>query len=148
MSAVHPDLAVAVHTEALDLLADRPNSDQAALVEALVARRDPLLAAGARAEAVAAVMARITGLGPLQPLLADSDVTEVMVNGPGCVWVERSGHLEPTDVWLDGDEVARLVALASRGADDPAVEGQASGPEADDDAVDEAAPVEDPATVD
>lgn len=109
MSAVHPDLAVAVHTEALDLLADRPNSDQAALVEALVARRDPLLTAGARAEAVAAVMARITGLGPLQPLLADSNVTEVMVNGPGCVWVERSGHLEPTDVWLDGDEVARLV---------------------------------------
>ena len=49
---------------------------------------------------------------------------------------------------IDGDEVARLVALASRGADDPAVEGQASGPEADDDAADVAAPVEDPATVD
>ena len=48
---------------------------------------------------------------------------------------------------IDGDEVARLVALASRGTDDPAAEGQASLPETDD-AVDEAAPVEDPATVD
>ncbi|MBC8365081.1 MAG: CpaF family protein [Actinobacteria bacterium] len=54
-------------------------------------------------------MARITGLGPLQPLLADPMVSEVMVNGPGTVFVERSGRLEATDVRLDAAEVDRLV---------------------------------------
>ena len=41
----------------------------------------------------AAVAARATGLGPLEPLLADAAVTEVMVNGRGPVWVERAGRL-------------------------------------------------------
>ena len=35
-----------------------------------------------------------TGLGPLEPLLADPAVDEVMVNGPGAVWVERRGRIE------------------------------------------------------
>ena len=38
-----------------------------------------------------------SGLGPLEPLLADPAVTEVMVNGPGPVWVERDGCLARTD---------------------------------------------------
>jgi pilus assembly protein CpaF len=102
-------LAASVHAEALDLLAASPGGDQTAIVEALVARREPLLGVGARDAAVAAVMARITGLGPLQPLLADPMVSEVMVNGPGPVFIERSGHLEATDIRLDAAEVDRLV---------------------------------------
>lgn len=38
------------------------------------------------------------GLGPLEPLLGDVDITEVMVNGPNQIYVERSGKLELTDV--------------------------------------------------
>jgi len=38
------------------------------------------------------------GLGPLEPLLGDVDITEVMVNGPGQIYVERAGKLELTDV--------------------------------------------------
>lgn len=109
MSAAATGLAAAVHAEALDLLAAEPGGDQTAIVEALVARREPLLGLGARGAAVAAVMARITGLGPLQPLLADPAVSEVMVNGPGPVFIERSGRLEVTDVRLDSAEVDRLV---------------------------------------
>ncbi|SVB45453.1 uncharacterized protein METZ01_LOCUS198307, partial [marine metagenome] len=70
-------MAASVHAEALDLLAASPGGDQTAIVEALVARREPLLGVEARDAAVAAVMARITGLGPLQPLLADPMVSEV-----------------------------------------------------------------------
>src|SRR4051795_11321369 len=44
------------------------------------------------------VLLLATGLGPLEPLLADPEVDEVMVNGPGQVYVERSGRLEPTAV--------------------------------------------------
>src|SRR4051794_17095163 len=39
-----------------------------------------------------------TGLGPLEPLLSDPRVDEVMVNGPGEVWVERDGRIDPTPV--------------------------------------------------
>lgn len=38
------------------------------------------------------------GLGPLEPLLADKEITEVMVNGPNQIYVERSGKLDLTDV--------------------------------------------------
>jgi pilus assembly protein CpaF len=42
------------------------------------------------------VAERSFGLGPLEALLADPTVDEIMVNGPGQVWVERSGRIEPT----------------------------------------------------
>ncbi len=44
------------------------------------------------------------GLGPVEALLRDPMVTDVMVNGPGEVWVERGGALAPTDVRFEGDE--------------------------------------------
>ncbi len=64
------------------------------------------------------VRARATGLGVLEPLLADPEVTEVMVNGPGPVWVERRGRLAPTEVVVDGAAVDQLVVrvLAPVGA--------------------------------
>ncbi len=37
----------------------------------------------------------ILGYGPIEPFLRDSEVSEVMVNGPDSVWVERSGRLKP-----------------------------------------------------
>jgi pilus assembly protein CpaF len=51
-----------------------------------------------------------TGLGPLEPLLSDPRVDEVMVNGPGSVYVERGGRLERTDV-VFGSEAELLHAI-------------------------------------
>ena len=70
-------------------------------IGALVRRADPLLSAAEVAGAVARVRARMAGLGPLEPLLQDPDVTDILVNGPGPVWVERKGELEETDLHLD-----------------------------------------------
>lgn len=46
----------------------------------------------------------ILGFGPLQPLLDDPDITEVMVNGPKSIYIERKGKLTKTNVTLENDE--------------------------------------------
>ena len=51
------------------------------------------------------------GLGPLEPLLRDPAVTDVMVNGPDEVHIERHGRLERVEVAFDGDDhVSRVLA--------------------------------------
>lgn len=49
----------------------------------------------------------IVGLGPLEPLLRDPAVTEVMVNGPERIYVERAGRIERVPLTLDGDGAVR-----------------------------------------
>ena len=78
-------------------------------VTSLVRDEAPLLAPAGVAQVVADVLARATGLGPLEPLLADPAVSEVMVSGPGRVWVERHGSLEQVALHLDGPAVEHLI---------------------------------------
>jgi pilus assembly protein CpaF len=57
-----------------------------------------------------AVSAEILGYGPIEPLLKDPAISEVMVNGPKQVYVERSGRLELTDTtFQDDDHVMRVI---------------------------------------
>src|SRR2546421_8688695 len=84
------------------LLRDQGDDDIAAKVERLVREEAPLLGGTGRAAAVRQIVDEVAGLGPLEPLLADPAVTEVMVNGPGPVWIERNGTVEETAVHLDG----------------------------------------------
>ncbi len=78
-------------------------------VRAEVRRDHPLLPERDVAAVARAVTARATGLGPLEPLLADEAVTEVMVNGRGPVWVEQAGRLHATEVHLTRPEVDLLI---------------------------------------
>ena len=84
-------------------------SDRRRLVRELVRVADPLLTDTELGVVVDQVLARTDGLGPLETLLADPDVTEVMVNGGGDVWVERFGVLERTGITLDEPTVARTI---------------------------------------
>ena len=59
----------------------------------------------------------IVGLGPLESLMADPDISEIMVNGPNQIFVERHGHLEHTDATFRDTEhlmfiIERLLDLA------------------------------------
>src|SRR6476661_1253745 len=52
----------------------------------------------------------IVGLGPLEPLLRDETITEVMVNGPRQVYIEKAGKIELTSVGFQNDEhVMRII---------------------------------------
>ncbi len=69
-----------------------------------------LLGKGEREELFEQVAAEIIGYGPIEPLLNDPTVTEVMVNGPKMIYVERKGKLERAPVeFLDNDHVLRII---------------------------------------
>ncbi len=56
------------------------------------------------------LVAEIVGYGPIQPLLEDGEISEIMINGPFQVYVERKGRIEPTDVsFTDDQEVMQLI---------------------------------------
>lgn len=76
---------------------------------ARVTQHQPLLAPE-RVRAVARrVRSRLYGLGPIDELLNDEEVTEVMINGPGPVWIERHGTLSEVPIVLDQDEIEILI---------------------------------------
>lgn len=64
----------------------------------LLAETGQALARSEREEVARHTVQEIAGLGPLQPLLEDEGVTEIMVNGPEDIFVERGGHLTHTGV--------------------------------------------------
>lgn len=74
-------------------------------------------------ELVAALLADMLGLGPLEPLLGDDSVTDIMVNGPRQVYVERRGKLELTDIRFRDDShvmaiITRIVTAVGRRIDE------------------------------
>ena len=102
---------------------ERDGTDLHERIRALVDREAALLDAGARADLVARVAERSFGLGPLEPLLRDPSVDEVMVNGAGPVWVERAGRLERTDVGFAAEAdvrhaIERILAPLGRRVDE------------------------------
>ena len=65
----------------------------------------------------------ILGHGPLERLLADDSVTEIMVNGPFDIWIERQGRLYPTAVRFNDDShlrriINKIVAQVGRRVDE------------------------------
>lgn len=69
------------------------------------------------------VMSEVFGLGPLDPLMADPNVTDVLVNGPHNVYIERHGRLELTNVRFYDDAhllqvIQRVAGRVGRRADE------------------------------
>jgi pilus assembly protein CpaF len=70
-----------------------------------------------------AVLAEIVGYGPIQDLVLDDSVSEIMVNGPRQVWIEREGKLYLTDITFANTEhvirvIQRIVAPLGRRCDE------------------------------
>jgi pilus assembly protein CpaF len=122
-AAALDQLAVALRERLLVEAGVEGVGDLEARIRALVEREAALLDVGSREELMARVAERSFGLGPLEPLLRDASVDEVMVNGAGAVWVERGGRLEPTDVRFGSaadlrDVIERILAPLGRRVDE------------------------------
>ena len=78
-------------------------------VEAIVAELDDLPPWLAAADLIAEVVDEAVGLGPIERLMAEPDVTEIMVNGPSDVFIERAGKLERAAVAFSDDLAVRNI---------------------------------------
>ncbi len=75
----------------------------------LLLQECPLLPADVVQRRARQLVGELIGLGPLQQLLDDPEVTDVLVNGPGPVWIERHGRLLLSGVRVDTQEILRAV---------------------------------------
>ncbi len=62
-----------------------------------------------RPRVISEILNDVLGFGPIQPLIEDPEVTEIMVNGPNRVYVERGGRLEKSDICFRDEEHVRNV---------------------------------------
>ncbi len=118
-SQVIQDLCVAIHhrllaeTEypALERMSDEQlRARIGQLADQELRERGMALSTHAREELVKAVMNEVVGYGPIQPLLEDPRISEVMVNGPDKVYVEIDGILHRTDIkFRDDAHVRRII---------------------------------------
>jgi pilus assembly protein CpaF len=76
-------------------------------VHDLVEREAAVLSPARREQVAELILRETVGLGPLEELLADPAVEEVMVNGPSEVYVERDGRIERTDVAFGSERALR-----------------------------------------
>jgi len=102
----------------------------------LVSREGPVLSNRDRAALIRRVVDEALGLGVLEPLLADEDVTEIMVNGAGDVFIERAGRIERVDTRFTSEDqlyqtIDRIVSAVNRRVDEssPMVDARLPGGE-------------------
>jgi len=100
----------------------RKRKEIVALVSKLIVASDLYVPKLTRAELAERIAQELCGLGPIDELLDDAEVTEIMVNGPGEVFVERGGTLVKTDVSFKDEEhlldiINRMVQGAGRRVD-------------------------------
>jgi pilus assembly protein CpaF len=91
------------------LAGDELAAEVKATLDRIVQREDVVVTPLERRRFVQEVMSDTLGYGPLDPLLADETITEVMCNAYDDIWVEREGRLERTDLAFADDVQYRAV---------------------------------------
>ena len=120
------DLARGIRRRLVEDASSGSTADGSSLEErvaALVREQAAPLDADQHERLVERVLSSAFGLGPLEPLMRDQAVDEVMVNGPQTVWIERSGRLERTDITFASDDdlmnvIERILSPLGRRVDE------------------------------
>ena len=80
------------------------------LFDSVLADENIILSRVERTRLFEQIVAEILGFGPLEPFIADETITEIMVNGPRNIYVERKGRIERTNaVFESNDHVNRII---------------------------------------
>lgn len=92
-------------------------------IEVLLDNKGIIIPRVDRTKVIDEVYNDIIGLGPIEPLLRDSDITEIMVNGPFQIYVERRGKIELSSVVFRDTEhvmnvIGRIVSSVGRRVDE------------------------------
>ncbi|MCZ2413709.1 MAG: CpaF family protein, partial [Burkholderiales bacterium] len=102
---LHTQLLDRVDVEVMGRMApERLREELRILVERLIGEAGAALNAAERKQIVVDIQNEIMGLGPIEPLLADPTVSDILVNTHRSVYVERAGRLEQTAIRFDSDE--------------------------------------------
>ena len=115
----HTELKVELHQRLLDLInlsaldnmsREQIEAEVGDIIHEELAKQNHALNNAERKQLVGDVLDELLGLGPLEPLLKDPTITDILVNGSNHVFVERYGQLEPTPVrFKDERHLLRII---------------------------------------
>jgi len=129
----YAELKQQVHTEVIDLVNRESGSHRdddpgrkeyiRSVIESVINLRGGSIPRAERSKLITELYNEIVGLGPLEALLANPDVSEIMVNGPDRVYVETRGKIRLTNVTFRDDNhvmnvINRIVASVGRRIDE------------------------------
>ncbi len=129
---LHQELIAGMNLSLIDTLQpEEARREVRRVADALCQRSSSLLNRGERERLVNEVLDETFGLGPLEPLLKDPTITDILINGPNTVYVERGGQLERANVAFTDERhlvytVQRIVGQIGRRVDEtsPMVDGR------------------------
>ncbi len=124
-AAVHLGLIKRLDLEKIALMHENPASQQqlVAVIQQLIGEQNIPLSAAERDRLAQEVLDEVFGLGPLEPLLQDPTVNDILVNTYNAVYVERRGVLEKTTVIFKDDRhlmhvIDKIVSAVGRRVDE------------------------------
>ncbi|MBA3511800.1 CpaF family protein [Sphingomonas sp.] len=108
---LHQRLLNLINLSALDSMSrSQIEAETGAIIHEELAKQNHALNQSERKQLVADVLDELLGLGPLEPLLKDPTITDILVNGHSRVFVERYGVLEPSPVrFKDEKHLIRII---------------------------------------
>ena len=121
---LHRSIITRLDLNKLNALApDRVRSEVSRLVEDLLLAENVALSLAERDRLVGEVHNELFGLGPLEPLLADHTISDILVNSYSNIYIERRGKLEKTAITFKDDEhlmrvIERIVSTVGRRIDE------------------------------
>ena len=109
-TTIHRELISQIDLEKLTTLEDvRARAQVREVIQNLIIKLDTPLSTGEKDRLAREVLHEVFGLGPLEPLLADASVNDILVNTSKQVYVERAGVLELTNVSFKDDAHLRHI---------------------------------------
>ena len=121
---LHAKLLNEIELESLNRLAEEDAREQISqLVREMLQREKTPLALAEREQIVREIAHEVFGLGPLEPLLLDPAISDILVNTSQMVYIERRGVLEQTDIKFNDDQhlmriIERIVSRVGRRVDE------------------------------